>query len=503
MTTRVSAPLPSVPAPSRGSALDVRSIDLGVLEHEPAPRVEQELRIFISETAFDRAVERGGADTSREIGGVLVGVVRRDESGPYVRIDSTIDALHAEEKGAELTFTHATWEHIHTQMDSAYQGKQMVGWYHTHPGFGVFLSDRDTFIQRSFFDLPFQIALVYDTKSREHGVFAWRDGQLLRCRRYWIGAHEHYWDGARSSETRAAHEHVAPGHAFGQPPRQSTDDRPAPSGDIEARGIDWLILAVAGLALVCLAGLGGWWFGTRAASEVLERAEAEIARAQARGAQDAVTGLNVELLDVTRTALSDELTRRRADAITAAMRHAETALEALGPAAASPAAASPAGSPPTPPSPGTAASPGTAETASAPVTAGGDTAAQPRAQIQAAIADARREASALLSERAALRAALDRLRDAGAQRSSADARGLAVQRNALGTLYADLADDFLADGDTKRATRYLLSAAAVDPDNAARYEKKLRAFDTRTKMRRSTIEPDSASEAHDTGGAAR
>jgi proteasome lid subunit RPN8/RPN11 len=459
VTTRASALSPSVPAPSRGPALDVRSIDLTVLEHEPALRVEQELRIFISETAFDRAVERGGADTSREIGGVLVGVVRRDESGPYVRIDGTIDALHAEEKGAELTFTHATWEHVHGQMDSVYQGKQVVGWYHTHPGFGVFLSDRDTFIQRSFFDLPFQIALVYDPRSREHGVFAWRDGQLLRCRRYWVGAHEHHWDGARSSETRAAHEHAASGHGLGQAPRESPDERPSSSGGAEARGIDWLTLAAAGLALVCLAGLGGWWFGTRAASEVLTRAEAEIARAQASGARDAVTGLNVELVDVTRAALSDELTRRHADAITAAMRRAETALEAL--------------------------------------------AAEPRTEIQAAIADARREASALLNERAGLRAALDRLRDAGAQRSSADARGLAVQRNALGTLYADLADDFLAGGDTRRATRYLLSAAAVDPDNAARYEKKLRAFDTHTKIRRSPIEPGGASEAHDTGGAAR
>jgi proteasome lid subunit RPN8/RPN11 len=469
--------------------LDVRRIDPAVLEHEPVPRVEQELRIFISEAAFDRAVERGGADTSREVGGVLVGVLRRDESGPYLRIDGTIDALHAEEKGAELTFTHATWEHIHAQMDSVYQGKQVVGWYHTHPGFGVFLSDRDTFIQRSFFDLPFQIALVYDPKSREHGVFAWRDGQALRCRRYWIGAHEHHWDGARSSEARAAHEHGASGHATVQVAGEAPDARPASSADAAARGLDWLTLAVAGLALVCLAGLGGWWLGTRAAGEVLTRAEAEIARAQARGAREAITGLNVELLDVVRTALSDELTRRHAEAITAAMRRAEIALQALGPAAASP-----ADSLPMPPA---------LDATTGPVTADGETAGQSRTEIQAAITEARSEASALLNERAALRAALDRVRDVGAQRSSADARDLAVQRNALGTLYADLADDFLSDGDTRRAARYLLSAAAVDPDNAARYEKKLRAFDAHTRLRRPKTGPGSASEAHDNGGAAR
>src|SRR5205823_14675631 len=116
----------------------------------------------------------------------------------YLRIDATIDALHAEEKGAELTFTHATWEHIHKEMDSRHHDKRVVGWYHTHPGFGVFLSDRDQFIHRSFFNLAFQVAFVYDPKSHEHGLFVWHDNEVWRARRYWIGAREQVWDGLRA-----------------------------------------------------------------------------------------------------------------------------------------------------------------------------------------------------------------------------------------------------------------------------------------------------------------
>lgn len=146
------------------SSLDVRALSGEKLADKPAPKLLHEFRVIVSEAAFDRAVERGTADTTREIGGVLVGQVLRDEGGPYVLVEHTIDALHAEEKGAELTFTHATWEHINKEMDGAHTGKKIVGWYHTHPGFGVFLSDRDQFIHKSFFNLPFQIALVYDTK---------------------------------------------------------------------------------------------------------------------------------------------------------------------------------------------------------------------------------------------------------------------------------------------------------------------------------------------------
>ncbi len=185
------------------SGLDTRAIDVGELPHEPTPDVHHEFRVFVQEEAFDRATTRGNAEPDREVGGVLVGEVCRDDGGPFVRVDTTIDALHAEEKGTELTFTHETWDHIHKEMDSKYQGKRIVGWYHTHPGFGIFLSDRDLFIQRSFFNLPYQIALVYDPKSREHGVFCWRENEAVRCRRHWLGKTEHIWDGPPASAAPA------------------------------------------------------------------------------------------------------------------------------------------------------------------------------------------------------------------------------------------------------------------------------------------------------------
>ena len=64
----------------------------------------------------------------------------------FVKVDATIDALYAEEKGTELTFTQETWDYIHKELESKHKGKKIVGWYHTHPGFGIFLSDRDLFI---------------------------------------------------------------------------------------------------------------------------------------------------------------------------------------------------------------------------------------------------------------------------------------------------------------------------------------------------------------------
>ena len=62
-------------------------------------------------------------------------------------------------------------------MDTKFTDRDIVGWYHSHPNFGIFLSDRDCFIQDHFFNGPGQIAYVVDPVNGVEGVFAWRNGQ--------------------------------------------------------------------------------------------------------------------------------------------------------------------------------------------------------------------------------------------------------------------------------------------------------------------------------------
>ncbi|HZI46992.1 MAG TPA: hypothetical protein VFD75_04295, partial [Pyrinomonadaceae bacterium] len=101
--------------------MDYRALSQMELATEAFPAVQYDFRIFIDEAAFDRICNN--ADNTREVGGILVGDVLRDQNGPYVRVDDIIEALHAEESGTELTITHATWNHIHEQMDSTHTGK--------------------------------------------------------------------------------------------------------------------------------------------------------------------------------------------------------------------------------------------------------------------------------------------------------------------------------------------------------------------------------------------
>ncbi len=116
-------------------------------------------------------------NSDREVGGILVG--RAPVAGGLPLVTGAIPAVSADEQQATLTFTQDAWAHIHRTLEREFPpDEQIVGWYHSHPGFGIFLSGHDTFIHEHFFGAPSQIALVIDPQSRREGVFVWRDHKL-------------------------------------------------------------------------------------------------------------------------------------------------------------------------------------------------------------------------------------------------------------------------------------------------------------------------------------
>jgi proteasome lid subunit RPN8/RPN11 len=111
-----------------------------------------------------------------EVCGVLIG---RTSDG-IIEVEASIEALNAAQAGTHVTFTQDAWEAIYKVKDESYTNDRIVGWYHSHPGFGVFLSEHDTFIHQNFFSSPDQVAWVYDPHSDEEGCFGWVDGSIHR-----------------------------------------------------------------------------------------------------------------------------------------------------------------------------------------------------------------------------------------------------------------------------------------------------------------------------------
>jgi proteasome lid subunit RPN8/RPN11 len=128
-----------------------------------------------------RAIRQHARSNSKtEVCGVLIG----SDADSITTIQACISGANAAQGGTHVTFTQDTWEHIYKIKDRDYPNERIVGWYHSHPGFGVFLSDHDTFIHQNFFSSPRQVAWVYDPHSDEEGCFGWQDERLERLERF-------------------------------------------------------------------------------------------------------------------------------------------------------------------------------------------------------------------------------------------------------------------------------------------------------------------------------
>lgn len=134
--------------------------------------------LVVDSEVVRRIRQHARSSSKAEVCGVLIGQDRDHR----IDVAACIEGQNAEEAGAHVTFTQNTWEHIYAVKDQKYPAERIVGWYHSHPGFGVFLSDHDTFIHKNFFSSPGQVAWVFDPHSDEEGCFGWVGGRIERLK---------------------------------------------------------------------------------------------------------------------------------------------------------------------------------------------------------------------------------------------------------------------------------------------------------------------------------
>ena len=139
--------------------------------------------VLMDEPPLRAAQAHALSSPSREVAGVLVGPPpEKQPDGRYVvHIIDTIIAKHTVMQGASVTYTPESWRYMNDKLRERYPDETavMVGWYHTHPGFGIFLSGMDQFIHQNFFTQIWHVALVLDPHAKTSGFFCW-DRQQTR-----------------------------------------------------------------------------------------------------------------------------------------------------------------------------------------------------------------------------------------------------------------------------------------------------------------------------------
>jgi proteasome lid subunit RPN8/RPN11 len=161
--------------------------------HHEEPGSHLHLPVFVVQSSYLRLVEHTASDLEREVGGLLVGTwsIDIESRQQFIVVETALPARFTKQGSVYLTFTQDSLVNLHAEIDEHHPGKQIVGWYHTHPGMGVFLSPYDTWLHRYFFPEPWQVALVIDPHTAAGGFFIRQAGGVLDPGRY-FGFYELY-----------------------------------------------------------------------------------------------------------------------------------------------------------------------------------------------------------------------------------------------------------------------------------------------------------------------
>ena len=144
------------------------------------------VEIFVGREAYLRVCEHAESDMEREVGGGLAGRIVLDQAGlrSFVVIEVAIPGRHTRQGNAFITFTQETLVALHEEVEALQPEARLVGWYHTHPRMGVFLSGYDRWLHHHFFPEPWQVALVIEPHSQMGGFFIREPSGEMPAREY-------------------------------------------------------------------------------------------------------------------------------------------------------------------------------------------------------------------------------------------------------------------------------------------------------------------------------
>lgn len=144
------------------------------------------VQVFMTRSAFLECNHFAQTDLENEVGGWLLGKWRVDRAAQteFILIDTVLPAAFTINNSSFLTFTQQSQVELHTHLDTHFPDKELVGWFHTHPRMGVFLSSYDTWLHEHFFPARHQVALVIEPHTAQGGFFIRQENDLLDPRQY-------------------------------------------------------------------------------------------------------------------------------------------------------------------------------------------------------------------------------------------------------------------------------------------------------------------------------
>ncbi len=128
--------------------------------------------LYISKTAEEKMRNHATSSVPKklEVMGLMLGQAFTHQGVEYtvVRDVATTDL---DASSTRVRFRRDGFEKLFTSLDDVGFDHIVTGWYHSHPGHGIFMSPTDVDTQKSMFSSSFHRAVVIDPVNKEIGAY--------------------------------------------------------------------------------------------------------------------------------------------------------------------------------------------------------------------------------------------------------------------------------------------------------------------------------------------
>lgn len=122
-----------------------------------------------------------------EHGGFLIG--RKNDlktAEQYEIIVERFVPIPQKSDASRLVISQEHYNSVKRALNIGDGGERIVGWAHTHPGFGVFLSNFDKEQHKRFFPEPWQIAYIMDNQGSKRAVYRLVEDEWKQIEGYYV-----------------------------------------------------------------------------------------------------------------------------------------------------------------------------------------------------------------------------------------------------------------------------------------------------------------------------
>lgn len=145
--------------------------------HGTEPAAGQ-VQVIVGQAALQQIAAHSDSNLRSELGGALLGHAYRHKSTVFVHVTAALPAVSGDHGPIHFTFSADSWSQLQRDRAEQYPDLAIVGWFHTHPGLGVFYSGDDVVVHSAAFTLPWHVGLVVDPVRQEACFFGWTGGSL-------------------------------------------------------------------------------------------------------------------------------------------------------------------------------------------------------------------------------------------------------------------------------------------------------------------------------------